>query len=94
MKKRIIPLAALAALTLALSACGGSAKPVPAGASAAAMTKVTLTLNWVPYGEHAPFYYGVKKGFYSAEGIDLTIKSGTGSGNTILQVSQDKTTFG
>ena len=95
MKKRIVPLAALAALTLALSACGGSAKPVPAGASAAAaMTKVTLTLNWVPYGEHAPFYYGLKKGFYSAEGIDLTIKAGTGSGTTIQQVDQKNTTFG
>src|SRR5205823_358189 len=43
---------------------------------------------------HAPFYYGLKKGFYSAEGIDLTIKAGTGSGTTIQQVDQKNTTFG
>src|SRR5437762_7264939 len=66
-KKRIAPLAILVAALLATAACGGNATPAPAGA---APTKVTLTLNWVPYGEHAPFYYGVKKGFYKAEGID------------------------
>jgi len=94
-KKRIAPLAILVAALLATAACGGNATPAPAGASAgAAPTKVTLTLNWVPYGEHAPFYYGVKKGFYKAEGIDLTIKAGTGSGTTIQQVDQKNTTFG
>ena len=95
MKKRTAPLAILVAALLATAACGGNATPAPAGASAgAAPTKVTLTLNWVPYGEHAPFYYGVKKGFYKAEGIDLTIKAGTGSGTTIQQVDQKNTTFG
>jgi NitT/TauT family transport system substrate-binding protein len=94
-KKRIATLAALAALLLAPAACGGSPKPAPAGGSSgAAPTKVTLTLNWIAYGEHAPFYYGLKKGFYTAEGIDLQIKAGTGSGATIQQVDQKNTTFG
>lgn len=56
--------------------------------------KVTLTLNWVPYGEHAPFYYGVKKGFYAQEGLELTIKPGNGSGKTIQSVAQEQSTFG
>ncbi|MGN9779379.1 ABC transporter substrate-binding protein [Micromonospora sp. H33] len=56
--------------------------------------KVTLTLNWVPYGEHAPFYYGLKKGFYEEEGIDLTISPGGGSGKTIQAVAQEQTDFG
>ncbi len=94
MKKRFVPLVALAPLLLILTACGGSATPAPAASSAPPATKVTLTLNWIPYGEHAPFYYGLKKGFYTAEGIDLTIKAGTGSGTTIQQVDQKNTTFG
>jgi NitT/TauT family transport system substrate-binding protein len=56
--------------------------------------KVTLTLNWVPYGEHAPFYYGLEKGFYADEGLDLEIEPGSGSGNTIKAVAQGQTTFG
>ncbi|TDV52252.1 ABC transporter substrate-binding protein [Actinophytocola oryzae] len=55
---------------------------------------VTFTLNWVPYGEHAPFYYGVQKGFYADEGIDLKIEPGSGSGTTIKSVAQGQTMFG
>jgi NitT/TauT family transport system substrate-binding protein len=87
----------LAAATLALSACapstdegGGDGAPKPQGGG----EKVTLTLNWVPYGEHAPFYYGLQQGFYADEGIDLEIKPGNGSGTTIQAVAQNQTTFG
>ena len=86
----------LAAATLALAACapstedGGDAGTKPKGGG----EKVTLTLNWVPYGEHAPFYYGLRKGFYADEGIDLEIKPGNGSGTTIQSVAQNQTTFG
>ncbi|PSL01075.1 NitT/TauT family transport system substrate-binding protein [Haloactinopolyspora alba] len=57
-------------------------------------TEVTLTLNWVPYGEHAPFYYGVAEGIYEEEGIDLEIKPGSGSTTTVQQVAQSQTEFG
>src|ERR671931_117550 len=55
---------------------------------------VTFTLNWVPYGEHAPFYYGIQKGYYDDEGIDLRIEPGSGSGTTIKSVAQGQTMFG
>lgn len=55
---------------------------------------VTFTLNWVPYGEHAPFYYGIQKGYYADEGIDLKITPGSGSGTTIKSVAQGQTMFG
>jgi NitT/TauT family transport system substrate-binding protein len=55
---------------------------------------VTFTLNWVPYGEHAPFYYGIQKGYYADEGIDLQVKPGSGSGTTIKAVAQGQTMFG
>lgn len=58
------------------------------------MTDVTMTLNWVPYGEHAPFYYGVSEGIYEDAGINLTIRPGNGSGTTVQQVAQQQTDFG
>jgi NitT/TauT family transport system substrate-binding protein len=80
-----------ALLIASVAACGDTAEePVKPGE----LKKVTLTLNWVPYGEHAPFYYGKQKGFYEAEGIDLEIKPGGGSGKTIQAVAQEQTDFG
>ena len=50
------------------------------GADQKPLRKVTLMLNWYPYGEHAAFYYGLDKGFFKDAGIDLTIQPGGGSG--------------
>ena len=87
MRRLIIGAAAL----LLLSACGGKTEePAAPGQK----KPVTLTLNWVPYGEHAPFYFGLKKGFYDAEGITLKIQPGGGSGKTIQAVAQEQTDFG
>jgi NitT/TauT family transport system substrate-binding protein len=58
------------------------------------LKKVTLMLNWIPYGEHAPFYYGVEKGFFKEEGIDLTIQPGGGSGKTVQAVGAKQVDFG
>ena len=55
-----------------------------------AADKVALMLNWYVYGEHAPFYYGKEKGFYTAQGIDLEIQEGRGSA-TVTQVVAAKT---
>jgi NitT/TauT family transport system substrate-binding protein len=89
---RLPALAAALTLLLGAAACapGTNDQPTAPGEN----KKVTLTLNWVPYGEHAPFYYGFDKGFYRAEGIDLTIKAGGGSGKTIQAVAQQQTDFG
>lgn len=89
-------LAGIAAATMVLGACapGGAPEDNQGGEAPPDAEQVTLTLNWVPYGEHAPFYYGVAKGFYADEGIDLEIKPGNGSGTTIQAVAQDQTTFG
>lgn len=90
-------LTGLAAAILLLGACAPSGQNNDDNAGNAPKgggEKVTLTLNWVPYGEHAPFYYGLQKGFYADEGIDLEIKPGNGSGTTIQAVSQNQTTFG
>ena len=48
-------------------------------ATAAAQTKVDFILNWVPGGDHAPYYYAKAQGWYAKEGIDLNLEPGKGS---------------
>jgi NitT/TauT family transport system substrate-binding protein len=56
--------------------------------------KVSFRLNWYLGGLHVPFYYGKERGFYSKEGIDLTINEGRGSANTVQVVAAGSDTFG
>ena len=65
-----------------------------AASPAAAADKVVLMLNWYVYGEHAPFYYGKEKGIFAAEGIDLEIQEGRGSGVTAQAVAAKSANFG
>ena len=48
-------------------------------APAAAQQKIDFILNWVPGGDHAPYYYAKKQGWYAKEGIDLNLEPGKGS---------------
>ena len=50
-----------------------------AAAPAAAQQKLDFILNWVPGGDHAPYYYAKKLGWYTKEGIDLNLEPGKGS---------------
>ena len=61
---------------------------------AAAQEKATLRLNWLVYGFHTPFHLGVEKGYYKAEGIDLEIGEGKGSGSTVQVIGAKGDTFG
>jgi NitT/TauT family transport system substrate-binding protein len=48
-------------------------------APAAAQQKLDFILNWVPGGDHAPYYFAKKQGWYAKEGIDLNLEPGKGS---------------
>jgi NitT/TauT family transport system substrate-binding protein len=52
-----------------------------------AADKVTLSLNWVPGGNHVGFYLANEQGFYKAEGLDVEIQRGYGSGDTVKRVA-------
>jgi NitT/TauT family transport system substrate-binding protein len=80
-------------LVLAALAAVCFANPFTASPAAAA-DKVVLMLNWYVYGEHAPFYYGKEKGIFAAEGIDLEIQEGRGSGVTTQAVAAKTANFG
>jgi NitT/TauT family transport system substrate-binding protein len=56
--------------------------------------KVVLMLNWYLYSEHAPFFLGKERGFFDAEGIDLEIQEGRGSGPTVQAVAARTVQFG
>lgn len=83
MKKKLYLLTVFTILlSLVLSACGGAKQeaaeegPIP----------LEFRLNWTLYGEHAPFFLGVDKGFYLDEGLDVTILEGSGSSTTVKLV--------
>lgn len=65
-----------------------------AAGAAHAQEAVSLRLNWYLGGLHVPFYYGVEKGYFKAEGLDLTINEGRGSANTAQLIGAGTDTFG
>ncbi|MDT3677226.1 MAG: ABC transporter substrate-binding protein [Burkholderiaceae bacterium] len=69
MKGKVMFGAAVAAAAMAI----GTA---PAGAQT---QKLDFILNWVPGGDHAPYYYAKQQGWYEKEGIELNLEPGKGS---------------
>jgi NitT/TauT family transport system substrate-binding protein len=63
-------------------------------AEAQSLQPVSFRLNFNPNAEHAPYYLGKKKGFYAAEGVDLTILPGTGSATAVKLVGSGDSMFG
>ena len=64
----------------AVAATGLAAQP------AFAQQKIDFILNWVPGGDHAPYYYAKKMGWYKDAGIDLTLEPGKGSAVAVQKV--------
>jgi NitT/TauT family transport system substrate-binding protein len=67
---------------------------VALGASPAAAQKITLTLNWVAGGDHAPYFYAQKMGWYKQAGIDLDIETGRGSAASAQKVGAGASQLG
>lgn len=54
----------------------------PQETAAPELEKITFRLNYLASGLHAPFYVALDKGYYTEQGLDVTIAEGTGSGTT------------
>ena len=67
----------------AIAALGTSAR-------AQMLDKFQFRLNWTLYGEHAPFFVALDKGFYKEEGLEVEILEGSGS-TTVAQLVSNMT---
>lgn len=74
-------LLALAGVSAAVLAGLGSVNP------ASAQTPVRFTLDWRFEGPSALFLTALEKGYFKAEGLDVTIETGMGSRETIPRVA-------
>jgi len=59
---------------------------VALGASPAAAQKIAFTLNWVAGGDHAPYFYAQKMGWYKQTGLDVDFETGRGSAASAQKV--------
>jgi NitT/TauT family transport system substrate-binding protein len=62
-------------------------------AGAAEMQKVTVRMDWVVSAYHAPFYAGVKNGFFKDQGLDVTVQPGNGSANVAQAIGHGNGEF-
>jgi NitT/TauT family transport system substrate-binding protein len=67
---------------------GGSAQQTAGDGD---LQHLSIRINWAPAGQHAPLYYGIAKGYFADEGIDLEILDGKGSQLAIDDVAAGNT---
>lgn len=69
---RRVPAVVAAALALAAAGCSTT----PQAPAAGALKPVSLQLQWFTQGQFAGYFAAVDQGFYSEQGLDVTIKEG------------------
>src|SRR5258708_11201365 len=65
----------------------GAAMAAAATSPASAQTEVKFALDWKFEGPSAPYFVAIDKGYYKAEGLNVTVDSGPGSVAGIARVA-------
>jgi len=63
-------------------------------AAPASAQKLTFTLNWVAGGDHAPYFYAQKMGWYKDAGLDVDFETGRGSAASAQKVGAGASQLG
>src|SRR5205085_11889357 len=66
----------VASLAVIAAVVVGAATSAGASTKSHKLTKVTLQLKWVTQAQFAGYYAAKEKGYYKAQGMDVTIKPG------------------
>ncbi|MDF2115125.1 ABC transporter substrate-binding protein [Roseiarcaceae bacterium H3SJ34-1] len=74
--------------------CGALLLAAVSHTSCFALDKVTLQLNWLADGQKSAAFVGRDRGVFQRQGIDLEIKRGFGSGDTLTKLITGAADFG
>jgi NitT/TauT family transport system substrate-binding protein len=80
-------------ITAAAAILSGTAV-APAQPAAKPLTDVTLALDFVILGRHAPWYVAQAKGYYKEEGINAKFIAGRGTGHVLSSLESGVAQFG
>ncbi|MCH8282703.1 MAG: ABC transporter substrate-binding protein [Chloroflexi bacterium] len=100
MKRIYATLAFTFSLLFVLSACSGSTTPagvttaVPETSTPVPLTKVSVTLDWFPWSNHSGLFIAQDKGYYAAEGLDVTIHPPADPASILQTVAAGRDDFG
>jgi NitT/TauT family transport system substrate-binding protein len=72
----------------------GFSAPDAQGQAPAAPTPVTVQLDFIIGGKHAPWFVALEKGFYAKRGLNVTLHPGKGSADTIRAIAAGAADFG
>jgi NitT/TauT family transport system substrate-binding protein len=82
-RRQALTLAAGLLAAIAVTGVGRAAEP----------DKVSVRMDWVFSGYHAPFFVAVKNGYYKDAGLEVTVEPGNGSGVVAQAIGNGNGTF-
>jgi NitT/TauT family transport system substrate-binding protein len=80
--------------TTAIAAAAFLLLALPEGGSALAQEKLTVRLDFVPWGVHAAMHLAQDRGWFEEAGLEIEVQDGRGSNNTLQLVNAGQVEVG
>lgn len=77
-------------VAIVLAGCGGSSLPK----NAAGLTKLSVVLDWYPWGNHAGLYLAQERGYFKAEGLEVNFHAPSNPDDILKVVATGTDQFG